>query len=377
MDTITSPAGASKQPSTRAQLKDRLSKLLPADTAISNLVKSNRAMIVKCLEMEHNKITKDTVNSLLTNFVNTLDALCRMAKINNDTKLAMKNQEKSCAKRIEDAKNKTYAQAIGPNNNVESETSTKHILKIFPRDASKLKSSEATKNYLINKFDINNIDANVRAIKPIGRSGISILLSKKNEIKNLKDAVEKSEDLCAKVDTKIRPSFSFIADGKDHTIEELKTRIIKKNDLLTAEAFEVVHIRKPSQHNFSIVYITIEPRLYSILKNNNFRLYLGWGATKIRECSPLTQCHNCWKFGHKLSKCRFEATGKKATRCCRCGGVNCDSNCTKALACPNCADFNNKAKNAIHPTAHTANDPTCPSRKHAEKIARERVDYGS
>lgn len=380
-----SPAISNRSATDRTSLKERIKKITIPDESIKELVSTGRATIAKCIDLEHNKVTKEIIANVLANYVSTLEALCAITRStkNKDAhiveiKAAMKEQANLCSKKLEEARTRSYAQATaGPTSPPARPTATKHVIKVFPKDPAEIRSSEATKHFLMNKVDISKVKVNIKAIKPIGRGGISILVNQKEEIDTLKAAIEPNKELQATVDAKSRPTFSFIIDGKDHNPNDLKRKIINKNQLFTKDTFDVVHIRKPNQHNFSIGYISIAPSLYPTLASPSFRLFLGWGAAKVRECDPLTQCHNCWRFGHKQSKCRFEMTGEKATRCCRCGGVNCDSNCSKTLACPNCSDFNNKVKKSIHPTAHSANDPSCPSRKHAEKIARERVDYGS
>lgn len=370
MAPSASPAGYSEHLNIRIKLKENLAKLGTTDSSISNIITKSRQAITKSLETDHNKLTKDMVLNLLDSFIKSLETLCNVANSNKELELA-NSKISACSL------TKSYAQAAGTTNQNPSNRTTKHMLKIFPKDPNSFKSSEATKNFLINKLDINTIDANIRAIKPIGRGGVSILLNKKDEVDNLKEAVDKSKELVTKVDEKTRPSFSFIVEGKDHTIDKLKLTLIKKNETLTAEAFDIVHIRYPPQHNFSIVYININPALYQTFTSKDFRLFLGCGATKLRECNPLTQCHNCCKFGHKMAKCRYEENGTKISRCgCR-GSNNFDTNCSKDLACPNCSDFNKKVRKTIHQCNHIANDPNCPSRINAEKIAKERIDYGN
>lgn len=111
---------------------------------------------------------------------------------------------------------------------------------------------------------------------------------------------------------------------------------------------------KRGVHNHVVFAMTAQDQLEALKRKSlKFRLF----NHAVYEYNNLSQCHNCWRFGHLLHECRF------APACRTCGGEHATATCViKNAKCANCKRFNSNPQNANQKrsTKHRPTDRRCP-----------------
>lgn len=324
------------------QLIGLLRKKIDEDKRISNNIKTDIAIIY-------------WKTKLLTENEQAKDLEIERLKTDNSRLIQLLAQNSS---KMENT-NRTYAGAL-------KKTTTEHIVQIYPKQ-HEVNSPEATKQLLKTKIPLLDSIC-VDSIKKSKSNGVTV------KCRNAADAAK----LCqtaevngfeANVPEKRNQVCTLLIRGRDVN-EDIAENIIKKNPHLpnNEQKLKILNCRATKNGN-TIAVIETPPETFTALKNENFLIYYNWERCRLRVQDPITQCHKCLKFGHKMKFCR---SGEKCAQCATCHQPNqpCDPN--HEIRCSNCCDYNEfalKRNWKVKSTNHRATDSKCPSRLQAIKNA--------
>lgn len=258
-------------------------------------------------------------------------------------------------------------------------------VQVFPKvdpvsGEAQLNGYEATKQ-LLKQVQLKGSKVGIKHMKPIKGSGLSLLCRTRDEAKVLTEILknQQKDTLQVKAPVKRNPTFTFLINGRDVNLVELKSDLSEQNEILNdPESFGLVHSYSTTRGN-TIVVMEVSSGVYKSLCADGFFLFAGMCKVTLREQSAITQCHKCNRYGHKKTKCYYMVDGEPATRCLNCAGNHDNSqNCTGVTCCSNCKDFNDFALKRhwkLHNTDHKANDQECPMRLKALERARAYINY--
>jgi hypothetical protein len=92
---------------------------------------------------------------------------------------------------------------------------------------------------------------------------------------------------------------------------------------------------------------------YLHLKNNGFKLYVGYQCCHVLDYFNFNLCYKCGRSNHRHKKCTNQV------KCLKCAGDHLTKVCkSETVKCLNCVFYNDKYhKN--RPTNHCATDTSC------------------
>ena len=169
------------------------------------------------------------------------------------------------------------------------------------------------------------------------------------------------------------PRMKIVGIISDMSTEEIETDINNRNFNEHEWECKVVHSYKLPNNKGQNVIIEVTPEIYTYLKNNKNRIFVGSQCCKIYDDINIRPCFNCGRFGHNGKKCI------NAKACMICTENHLATECTnkEVVKCVNCIYANDK-HHLNRETNHTADDTKkCPILKYKIKKLIESTDYPS
>jgi hypothetical protein len=272
----------------------------------------------------------------------------------------------------------TYAEAISWSNMATQSVNnnkTSHVVTIHPTDSTQI-NSEVTKALIKQTVNPWKLNVRVNKLKSIGRGGIIMECSLKEECDKIKDRV--NQKLHGKVEAKIPnkklPKMIIKNISADVIEDDILQMIFSQNphvgDLITkGEKLNLIRIQK-TRMGLKHAIIEVSPLVWSYFQSNNF-LYISFSRCKVDEYNYVIQCYKCHGYGHFARECT------SAELCANCGNLHKTEDCkSRELSCVNCIKFNEKVKNSVKRVNinHKANDKCCSSYKRIISIIKSKID---
>ena len=136
------------------------------------------------------------------------------------------------------------------------------------------------------------------------------------------------------------PRMKIVGIQNNMSNEDLENDINGRNFMGHDTKCSVIHTYPIKNNTQKIAIIDVGSTLYSLVRKNNNKIYVGHQCCRAYDDLNLKPCVKCGRFGHSWKKCEL--------RCClKCGGEHEFNECNvKTLKCTNCMYSNTKyAKN--------------------------------
>ena len=295
------------------------------------------------------------------------DAITKMAKIQAETNRAPQKQM-------------TYAEKLrSPGSNlaeIRSAAPLRHVITIYPKDESNLKSSEDTKKAVMSSFAPSKDKLKIRSVKKIANNGVLIETTNKDDAtRMLQSGKLTAAGLVAGLPEKKRPRVIIYNVPTDTSDKDFLTALRNQNlaGMDKGKQREEIKIsHKTGNRNAEINNWVLEvtPDIRNALLKQD-KVYLGWICLRIRDYVNVSRCYKCQEYGHVSKYCR--ATKDTCGHCGRDGHKFKDCpNTEKDAICITC-----KRRGREH--NHSSRSPECPAYKIAmeNEIARTEYDTGT
>ena len=251
-----------------------------------------------------------------------------------------------------------------------------HVVLIRPAEGQGTKSSEETKERLMQSLDPRTESVRIKNVRKTNNNGLVVETASKADLEKLKICVGREQTL--KVEEPGRRGPKMIIVGIPKTVlegnlaeamhdqnPEIQNMGISK-DSLKRDLRPCFQIGKRKEDTTNVVVETTT-QIRNALREIG-RLYFDWMSCRIDDYLGISRCYHCQNYGHIAKHCRQE----KAT-CYHCAGHGHRAEeCKDRDAPPKCAPC--KKGNRTH--THSVRERTCPSYRLAlERLARQ-TDYG-
>lgn len=249
-------------------------------------------------------------------------------------------------------------------------TAVRHVVAIYPRVGSSMKTSDATKETLVSSLAPAKEKLQIRGVKKIANNGVLVETATKEDMERvLKNEKLQAAGLVTGLPAKKRPRIIIYDVPKDHTEKEFLNSLRQQNLGDDKAQGEVKISHRTGNKNLDTVNYVLEvaPSTREALLKQD-RVYIGWLSLKVRDYLTVSRCYKCQSFGHVSKYCK--ATNDV------CGHCGCEghtfNNCPKKNESPVCIN----CKRATKPCNHSTRSPECPAYKFALTNLIAKIDYG-
>lgn len=270
----------------------------------------------------------------------------------------------------------TYAQKLSTPYRLAQQQATrppKHIVTVYPKEDSKINSSEETKAAIMSSFLPAKEKLRIRNVRKISNKGVLIETATKDDMNTvLLSKKLDSAGLTANLPSKRSPRMIISNIPKEMEEKELLAAIRQQNlkdfsKTKFAEEFTLSFRTGNRKRDVVNWVVEVSPEVRDILLKEN-RVFIGWQACYVRDFVSVTRCYKCQSFGHVSKHCKAQED-----TCGHCGqnghSFNTCPNNSKDPTCINC-------KRANKPHAHSSRANDCPAYRNAMESNIVKIDYG-
>ena len=250
----------------------------------------------------------------------------------------------------------------------------RHVIAVYPKENSKIKSSEETKAALMSCMVPVKEKLKIRGVKGIANNGILIETTTKEDVTRvLENKKLNVAGLVAGPPAKKRPQI-IIYDAPANISENDILYALRRQNLqgiekkIVTEGIEISHKtgKKDSETTNWVLNVKSEIRNHLIKQG---RVYIDWFSLKVKDYISVSRCYKCQGYGHVSKYCRMN---KDTCGHCAIEGHT-YNNCPNKNKDPKC--INCKKRGREH--EHSSRSPICPSYALALKTHISRIDYDS
>ena len=274
-------------------------------------------------------------------------------------------------------KSSTYADKLKapaiPKPPERSSTPVRHVVAIYPRAGSSMKSSDATKETLVTSLAPAKEKLQIRGVKKISNNGVLVETATKEDMERvLKSDNLQAAGLVTGLPAKKKPRV-IVYDVPNVLSESEFLTSLRQQNLNTSanekphDAVRISHKTGSRNPETANIVLEVSPRTReSLLKQD--RVYVGWHSLRVRDYLTVSRCYKCQSFGHVSKHCR---AAKEV--CGHCGGDgHAFKDCPKKNENPVCIN----CRRAMKPCDHSSRSPECPAYKFALSNLISKIDYG-
>ncbi|XP_046627347.1 uncharacterized protein LOC124308572 [Neodiprion virginianus] len=194
---------------------------------------------------------------------------------------------------------------------------------------------------------INNVRKNTEGL-------VSIKCKNTNDIPRVKSVLSEKlgSDYCVYLEHLNLPKIKVINIENNMDRDELCEDIYNRNFLDLDGAFNIIaDYKNPMDKRSLIMELTAESYLH--LKNNGFKLYVGYQCCHVLDYFNFNLCYKCGRYNHSYKKCNNQV------KCLKCAGDHLTTDCKSEITkCLNYVYYNDRYhKN--RPANHCATDTCC------------------
>lgn len=249
-------------------------------------------------------------------------------------------------------------------------TTVRHVVAVYPKVGSSMKSSEATKETLVTNLAPAKEKLQIRGVKKIANNGVLVETATKEDMKRvLKNEKLQAAGLVTGLPAKKKPKIIVYDVPNDITEKEFLSSLRQQNlnNAKSSDEVKISHKTGNRSAETSNNVLEVPPGIRETLLNQD-RAYIGWRSLKVRDYLTVSRCYKCQSFGHVSKYCK----AAKET-CGHCGSDghafnSCPNKSTNPV-CINC-------KRAAKPCDHSTRSADCPAYKFALSNLISKIDYG-
>lgn len=270
----------------------------------------------------------------------------------------------------------TYAQKVSAPYKLAQQQATrppKHVVTIYPKNDSKMSSSEETKVAIMSSFLPAKEKLKIRNVRKISNRGVLIETATKDDMNTVlhSDKLD-SAGLTASLPSRKNPRMVISSIPKEMEEKELLNSIRQQNlkNFSKSKFTEELKLSfRTGDRRRDVVnwVVEVSPEVREIFLKEK-RVFIGWQACYVRDYISVTRCYKCQSFGHVSKHCKAQED--------TCG--HCGQNGHSFNACPNNSQdpicINCKRANKPHAHSSRAND--CPAYRNAMESHITKIDYG-
>nr|XP_042913695.1 uncharacterized protein LOC122273753 [Parasteatoda tepidariorum] len=243
-----------------------------------------------------------------------------------------------------------------------------HVLLVYPKDEQR--SSEDTRNEITGSIDPIKLKIGVKRVNKIRKGGIVVQVTREEDIEKLQRGIENSamgdKYSCTKPKS-INPRLILYGVSEEIDKENLIQKLREQNQTLENAEMEVCFPLRAREGNHLV--ITTDPDTFHKIIYLG-KLNLGWKRVGIKEFVKVTQCFNCFKYGHIAKLCNNKAI---CANCSREGHKS--ENCKIKPSCTNCVAANETHRFNLT-TDHSATSSFCETYQWEREKITKRINYG-
>ena len=215
---------------------------------------------------------------------------------------------------------------------------------------------------------------NIAAVRQTKSGAVILQCDDKEHASKIKSVLDAkgSDKFSVSEQSKKMPRMAIRLDEESKDISDLVATIARNNEFIKeccgdkfADQIKLITRYTSRGGTFAILEVSAALRLQLL----NRPLYLGWSRTWARDHVNLTQCYNCFGFGHFSRDCKT-----KHQICGKCAGPHdlrkCPSN---SIRCINCYNVRDKNPNVNY--KHDPKSDSCPIRMRALAAIKNNIDY--
>lgn len=269
-----------------------------------------------------------------------------------------------------------YAAVLSGRKQMSSEMKEKiPTLVIKPKDSNQ--TCFETKKQVAEIIQNCEYGIGVRRTRNCPEGAIKIKCRTKNELDIMVTSMESTAAMAGKYTTEVeklnKPRLKVVQIEKDYSPEELKSLILKQNNLqCDPDGLKVVYMQKIIAKNTFTAYLEVSASLYTeIMVERDMRIFVGWQRCRVYNDLNLRRCWKCGGYGHTGKNCKNEQ------HCQLCAGAHDTKSCEnkEVEKCVNCIKANEQY-NADRPIDHCALDERkCETYLDRKKFLISKTDF--
>ena len=252
----------------------------------------------------------------------------------------------------------------------------RHVVFIRPAEGQEMKSSDETKERLMQSFDPRTENVRIRNVRKTRDNGLVVETASKEDMEKFVTCVTREATLRTEQPGKRKPKMIMIGVRKEVLEGNLAEAVYDQNPQLEElgitkeELLQNMHpcfqTGRRKEEVTNVVFETSAQVRNALRKVG--RLYLDWMSCKVDDYLGISRCYNCQNLGHIAKHCKQE----RAT-CRHCAGNGHKANeCRAKEEMPKCA----LCKRSNKPHDHAVNDKSCPSYRLALERLAGQTEYG-
>lgn len=263
----------------------------------------------------------------------------------------------------------TYADIISKKSNKQSKIPD---IKIIQKD-EKITDDKVTTE--VSEIIKNEIILPIEKVIKTKNKGTIVKCTNKDDVSTTCDILKNKlgNDFEVSVDKPANPKikvFGFTSIFKN--TEELEQDLNQRNFYQFDNKCKVIHYFKYSKNKQGAL-IELSSDLYEYLRENKFKIYIGYQCCKVFDAISISLCFKCSGYNHSSKKCTNEV------KCAFCAGnhlsTECSSSKIKQVSCANCS-YANQNYGKSYNIHHCAGDTqSCEILKKKIEIMIANTDY--